>query len=102
MTDFHDYLSALMRGDLREAEEMLLGGREQFTFATAKPQWAPPREYDIEHLKMDFRIDLKNEHVDAVSVLKIKCIAPKAERVFLHAAELDISSIKDSVGNELE
>jgi aminopeptidase N len=102
MTDFHDYLEALMHGDLREAEEMLLGGREQFTFATAKPQWAPPRKYDIQHLKMDFKLDLKNEHVDAVSVLKIKCIAPKADKLFLHAAELDISSIKDSAGNELD
>jgi aminopeptidase N len=90
-----------MRGDMLEAEHIFMN-REDFTFPTAKPQWAPPREYDIEHLTMDWTVDLDNERVDAISTLKIRVIIPESSRIFLHAAELNISSIRDSKGNELE
>jgi aminopeptidase N len=94
MTDFHDYLEALMRGDTNEAESILLAEREQFTFPTAKPQWAPPREYIIEHLSFEWKMDLKGEHVGAISRLRIKSIASGVSRLYLHAAELTISSVK--------
>ena len=102
MTDFHDYLELLMREGIREAENLLADDRADFTFPTATPQWAPPRHYDIQHLKMDFRIDLKNEHVDAVSTLKLVSIVPELKRIFLHAMDLRFSSVKDSKGNTLD
>ncbi|MGY5874603.1 MAG: M1 family aminopeptidase [Candidatus Thorarchaeota archaeon] len=94
MPDFHDYLEALMRGDTHEAESILMAEREQFTFPTAKPQWAPLRQYCIEHLTFEWRMDLREEHVDAISKLRIKSIVPEISTVYLHAAEMDISSVK--------
>ena len=102
MTDFHDYLESLMRGDFHRAERYLSIDREQFTFATARPQWAPPRHYDIERVIIDWKIDLEREHVDAISKLKIKSIVSELNQVVLHAAELNISGVRDSKENELE
>ena len=86
---------------MHEAEHIFMD-REEFTFPTAKPQWAPPRQYNIEHLAMDWTVDLEEERVDAISTIKISIITPESSRIFLHAAELNISSIRDSNGNELE
>ncbi len=102
MTDFHDYLDALMRGDFVEEKNLLAAEREEFTFPTARPQWAPPRYYNIDLLVVDWNVDIKNERVDAISRLKITTIAPEMDSVFLHAAELNISGITDSDGNQLE
>jgi aminopeptidase N len=102
MTDFHRYLESLIRGDIREAESQLFAEREPFTFPTARPQWAPPRHYDVDHLIMDWRVDLEREHVDAISKLRIKSIVPDLAQVVLHAAELNISGVRDSQDNELE
>ena len=102
MTDFHDYLESLMRDGIHEAESLLLAERESFTFPTAKPQWAPPRHYNILHLEVNWNVDLKGEHVSAVSKLRIESIVPDLRRIFLHAMELDISSITDSKGNSLK
>ncbi|MFW9849018.1 MAG: M1 family aminopeptidase [Candidatus Thorarchaeota archaeon] len=102
MTDFHDYLDALMRGDFVEEKNLLAAEREEFTFPTAKSQWTPPRHYNIDLLVVDWNVDIKNERVDAISRLKITAIAPKMDSVFLHAAELNITGITDSEGNQLE
>jgi aminopeptidase N len=90
-----------MLNGIREAENLLLAERESFTFPTATPQWAPPRHYSIQHLQVRWDVDLKNEHVNAVSELKIESIIPELKRVFLHAMELRIDSITDSKGNSL-
>ncbi len=102
MTDFHRYLESLIRGDIREAEMELLADREPFAFPTAHPQWAPPRHYDVEHLVIDWKMDLEREHVDAISKLRIKSIVPDLGQVVLHAAELNVSGVRDSQDNELE
>ncbi|RDE10881.1 MAG: hypothetical protein C4K48_12815 [Candidatus Thorarchaeota archaeon] len=101
MTDFHKYLESLMRDGIREAENMLMAEREGFTFPTAKPQWAPPRHYNILHLKLEWKMNLGNEHVDAVSSIRIESIAPELKRVFLHATELMIERVTDKEGNSL-
>lgn len=101
MTDFHEYLESLIRDGIQGAETLLYAEREEFAFPTAKPQWAPPRHYNILHLRMDWRIDLRNEHVDAVSSIRIESIVPELKRVFIHAAELKIASIIDGKGNSL-
>ncbi|MGY5880610.1 MAG: M1 family aminopeptidase [Candidatus Thorarchaeota archaeon] len=101
MTDFHEYLEILIRDGIHEAESLLAADRADFTFPTAKAQWAPPRHYNIQNLIMDWKMDLKNEHVDATSKLKIESIVPELKRIFLHAMELKIESITDSKGNKL-
>ncbi len=101
MTDFHDYLEILIRDGIYEAENLLAADRSDFTFPTAKPQWAPPRHYNIQKLLMEWRMDIPNEHVDAVSRLKIESIVPELKRIFLHAMELNIKSIVDNKGNTL-
>jgi len=90
-----------MRDGIEGAETLLHAEREGFNFPTAKPQWAPPRHYNILHLRMDWKIDLKNEHVDAVSSIHIESIVPELKRIFLHAVELNIASITDGKGNSL-
>jgi aminopeptidase N len=102
LTDFHEYLESLIRNGILEAENTLLAERESFTFPTAKPQWAPPRHYNIMHLRVSWDMDLKNEHVNAVSVMKIESIIPGLRRVSLHSAELNIESVADSSGNHLK
>ncbi len=101
MTDFHDYLEILMRDGIQEAENLYSAERADFTFPTAKAQWAPPRHYNIQLLRIEWRIDLHNEHVDAVSKLTIESIVPELKRVFLHAMELKIENISDTKGNNL-
>lgn len=101
VTDFHDYLESLIRDGICEAESLLAQDREEFTFPTAKAQWAPPRHYNVLHLKMDMKIDLVNEHVEAISKLKIESIVSELKRVFLHAMDLNIKSVTDSKGNTL-
>jgi aminopeptidase N len=102
LTDFHEYLEALMRNSILEAENLLLTERGPFEFPTAKPQWAPPRHYKILHLRVSWDIDLRNEHVNAVSVMKIESIIPDLARVSLHSAELNIENVTDSSGNHLK
>jgi aminopeptidase N len=101
MTDFHDYLEILIRDGINEAESLFAVDREDFTFPTAKPQWAPPRHYNIRKLVMDWKMDIKNEHVDAISKLEIVSIVPELKRIFLHAMEMKIESITDKKGNKL-
>ncbi len=101
MTDFHDYLEVLIRDGIQEAERVLAAERTDFEFPTAKPQWAPPRHYDIKNLILNLKIDIYQEHVDAVSKLKIQSIVPELRRVFLHAMEMKIESIIDQEGNRL-
>ena len=101
MTDFHEYLEILIRDGIHEAENLLAADRADFTFPTAKAQWAPPRHYNIQNLIMDWKMDLKNEHVDATSKLKIESIVPELKRIYLHAMELKIESVTDAKGNKL-
>lgn len=101
MTDFHEYLEVLMRDGIQEAERLFAVDRADFEFPTAKAQWAPPRHYNILKLIMDWKMDLKNEHVDATSKLNIESIVPELKRIFLHAMELQIKSVTDSKGNKL-
>ncbi|MHA1652508.1 MAG: M1 family aminopeptidase [Candidatus Thorarchaeota archaeon] len=101
VTDFHEYLESLMRGTAHELENIVAGERESFTFPTARPQWAPPRHYNIDHLLMDWRMDLANERVEALSRLRITSIVPKLRTVRLHMAELDIEFVKDADDHEL-
>jgi aminopeptidase N len=102
LTDFHKYLESLIQNGILEAENLLLAERGTFEFPTAKPQWAPPRHYNILHLRVSWEMDLKKEHVNAVSMIKIESIIPDLGRVFLHAAELNIDSVTDSSGNSLK
>ena len=101
MTDFHDYLEILIRDGINEAESLFAVDREDFTFPTAKPQWAPPRLYSIQKLVIDWKMDIKNEHVDAISKLEIVSNVPDLKRIFLHAMELKIEDITDKGGNKL-
>ncbi|MFW9909163.1 MAG: M1 family aminopeptidase [Candidatus Thorarchaeota archaeon] len=101
MTDFHDYLDLLMRGEFVE-EKNILADRDEFTFPTAKPQWAPPRHYNIDLLIVDWNVDIANERVDAISRLRITAIVPNLSKVFLHAAELNITGVTGPSGDELE
>ncbi len=100
-TDYHDYLEALLQGGILEEKSSLSAEREDFTFPTAKPQWAPTRYYDIELLVIDWTVDIKKEQIDAISKLKIRSSVDALSDVFLHAAELNITGIRDSEGNEL-
>ncbi|MHA1929913.1 MAG: M1 family aminopeptidase [Candidatus Thorarchaeota archaeon] len=102
MTDFHDYIDSLLKGELIESHSRYAADRESFTFPTARPQWAPPRHYNIELLIIDFTVDIKNAQVDAISKLKIKSTVKELSKVFLHAAELNITGVRDIDGNELE
>ncbi len=101
LTDFHDYLETLIRDGVDQAEALVSMDREEFTFPTAKAQWAPPRHYNILHLTIDMKIDIPKEHADAVSTLKVESIISKLERVFLHAMDMNIEKITDSKGNTL-
>ncbi|NWF94903.1 MAG: HEAT repeat domain-containing protein [Candidatus Thorarchaeota archaeon] len=102
MTDFHDYLEMLVRGQYHEAEKTSGAERDLFTFPTARPQWAPPRHYEIERLTIDWRMDLENERVDAVSRLRVHPIVPELSTVVLHAVELQVIGVQDSRGEALD
>lgn len=101
MTDFHDYLESLIRNGIGEAETLLTQDRADFTFPTAKAQWAPPRHYNILHLKIDMKIDIAKEHADVSSTLKFESVVSNLDRLFLHAMDLHIKEITDSRGNTL-
>ncbi len=102
MTDFYKHLEDLIRGLAHESENKFAAERESFTFPTARPQWAPPRPYDIEQLIMEWKMDLKNERVDAKSQLVLTAIATELERVVLHAADLEIKSVTDGQAESLQ
>ena len=101
MTDFHDYLEVLIRDGIQEAERLLDTEREDFEFPTAKPQWAPPRHYEIQKLVLEMNIDISNEHIDAVSKLMLRSIVPDLQKIYLHAMEMKIESIIDDKGNRV-
>ncbi len=102
MTDFHDLLESLMRGDSLEQKSVFASERESFTFPTARPQWTPPRHYNIDLLTIDWNVDIANERVDAISRLRITSIVPQLSKVFLHMLDLNISGITDSSGEEVD
>lgn len=102
MTDFQDYLESLIRGNIHETENLVGAERESFTFPTARPQWAPSRQYNIDHLTIEWKMDLAKERVDAVSRLKVTSIVPELRKVVLHAAEFVVKQIKDSTGENVE
>ncbi len=101
MPDFDDYLMDLMLGNLHEAERSLTADREDFTFPTARPQWAPPRHFEVEHVLLNWRVDLSSRRIDASAKLRIRSIRPGLVTVRLHAAELDIVSVRGGSGQDL-
>lgn len=101
MTDFHEYLETLLKGQFVEAEQNFAMERSDFTFPEAKNQWQPPRHFLIENLKMAWTVDFKQATIKAKNELSIISKISDLKVIKLHAADIEILEIKDQNKNKL-
>ncbi len=101
MTDFHDYLETLLKGQYAEAEQTFAMERTDFTFPEAKDQWQPPRHFLIENLKMTWKVDFATSTITAKNELSLVSKITNLKVIKLHAAEIKILEIKDQNKNKL-
>ncbi|NHJ85493.1 MAG: hypothetical protein FK734_08525 [Asgard group archaeon] len=102
MTNFQEYLELLQRGNFKEAENLyLIAEREDFTFPEAVDQWQPPRPYLIEHLAMNWIVDLEKTIIKASNEMTLTSKISALTKIELHAVNIDIKKIVDQDENEL-
>ncbi|MHA1125084.1 MAG: M1 family aminopeptidase [Candidatus Heimdallarchaeota archaeon] len=102
MTNFQEYLQLLQRGSFKEAENLyLIADREEFTFPESIEQWQPTRSYCINHLKMDWKVDVEQATIIAVNEMTISSKIANLMAIKLHAVNIDIVEISDQNGNKL-
>jgi aminopeptidase N len=102
MTDFHNYLESLIRGDWFSSDYLFLASREDFCFPGDKQQWQPEKPYDIEHLLMDWQVSLEKQTIKAKNSLTIKSKVDNLNSIRLHAYNQQISSITIKKGEQLQ
>ncbi|NHK30193.1 MAG: hypothetical protein FK730_02495 [Asgard group archaeon] len=102
MTNFQEYLQLLQRGSFKEAENLyLIADREEFTFPESIEQWQPSRPYCINHLKMDWKVDVEQATIIAVNEMTISSKVANLIAIKLHAVNINIEEISDQNGNKL-
>jgi aminopeptidase N len=76
-------------------------GIGRWTLKEESPKYAPDRTCDVEHLRLDLKIDLPGRHVDAICTQRLRAAYGPFDTITLDAVGLKIRSVKDGKGRAL-
>ncbi|MEW6056932.1 MAG: M1 family aminopeptidase [Bdellovibrionota bacterium] len=73
----------------------------QFFITEAKPQFAPDRLIDVEHIKLDLQVDLPSKTLKGLCRTDFRAIAPSVGKLSFDAIDLAVESVHDGSGESL-
>ena len=79
----------------------LLGGREPFAFPGTKRRYAPDRDADIVHTKLEIAFDPEVIAIRGTATHEFEALADGMQRLHIHAGELTIDGVTDETGRAL-
>jgi aminopeptidase N len=65
----------------------------EFALPGARPRYAPDRQFDVKHIRIDLDIDVDAKRIEGTCALTISPIAPGLQRLQLDAVELEIAQV---------
>ena len=83
------------------AGSSLRGGREPFAFPGTKRRYAPDRDADIVHTKLEIAFDPEVVAIRGTASHEFEALSDGMTRLHIHAGELTIDGVTDGEGNEL-
>lgn len=104
---FEHNLKCRCVGSFEESFERNLYSRKslpqasKFFIPEAKPHFAPDRFVDVEQIKLEIEVDLKEKKLWGKCSTQIRGVAPITGKVVFDAIDLEISKVTDKEGNEL-
>jgi aminopeptidase N len=76
-------------------------GIGRWTLREEAPKYAPDRTCDVEHLRLDLKVDLPHKHIEAVCTQRLRAAYGPFDMITLDAVDLKIHSVKDGKGQNL-
>ncbi|MEZ4650239.1 MAG: M1 family aminopeptidase [Candidatus Eisenbacteria bacterium] len=76
--------------------------RTQWTLKDETPKFAPDRTCDVRHLRLDVAPDLPKHSIVATATLSLSATYGPFDHIHLDAVDLDLRSVRDSEGRDLE
>lgn len=73
----------------------------QFFIEEAKPQYAPDRLVDVEHLKLEISVDLNTKTLKGSCTTDFRAVAPSVGKLTFDAIDLVVEQVFDATGGEL-
>ncbi|MBI3542600.1 MAG: DUF3458 domain-containing protein, partial [Deltaproteobacteria bacterium] len=73
----------------------------QFYLPEAKPQYAPDRLVDIEHIKLELVVDLAAKSLKGTCTTDFRAVAPAVGKISFDAIDLVVEQVFDASGGEL-
>jgi len=83
------------------AGSSFLAGREPFAFPGTKRQYAPDRDADIVHTRLEIAFDPEVVSIEGVAIHEFEALADDLTRLHIHAGELSIDGVEDGEGTAL-
>lgn len=72
-----------------------------FSLPEAKPQYAPDRLVDVEHIKLELTVDLPAKTLKGSCTTDFRAVAPAVGKVTFDAVDLVVEQVFDAAGAEL-
>jgi len=66
----------------------------RFTLAGSKPQYAPDRTFDTEHIKLEVSLDIPRKSLDGLCTTTLRALAEGADRMTFDAVDFKIRSVR--------
>ncbi len=75
-------------------------GIGRWTLREETPKYAPDRTCDVEHLRLELKVDLPHKHLDAVCTQRLRAAYGPFDSITLDAVDLKLRSVKDGGGQD--
>ena len=72
-----------------------------FALPGARPRYAPDRACDVQHIRLELRLDVPDRRIDGVCRTTVAPIVPDVQSLELDAVEMDIHSVTLASGAPL-
>ena len=69
---------------------MAQGGRKSFRLPESRPHYAPSRQFQTKHVKIELALDFEKQNISGSCTLEIDPFSPTLERAVFDACELDV------------
>lgn len=83
------------------SETSLLPRSSQFHLPEARPQFAPDRLVDVEHIKLELTVDLQGKTLKGSCTTDFRAVAPAVGKITFDAIDLVVEQVFDASGAEL-
>src|SRR5262245_29686154 len=72
-----------------------------FALPGARPRYAPDRACDVQHIRLELRLDVDERRIEGVCRTTVAPIVPDVQSLELDAVEMDIHGVQLSSGSAL-